>query len=98
MALSSNLGFPRFGQNRELKNLLESYWAGNVDAEALLTGARQLRIDHWSIQKSFGIDHIPCNDFSLYDHVLDAAVSFGVVPPRFRNFPEGLSRYFGKSK
>ena len=31
-----------------------------------------------------GIDHIPSNDFSLYDHVLDTAVMVGAIPPRFR--------------
>ena len=35
MAISSNLGFPRIGRRRELKQLLEDYWSGASDADAL---------------------------------------------------------------
>lgn len=30
-----------------------------------------------------GIDMLPSNDFSLYDHVLDTAVMVGAIAPRF---------------
>src|SRR5262249_55578475 len=33
--------------------------------------------------KSLGIDLIPSNDFSLYDHVLDTCAFVGAVPQRF---------------
>lgn len=98
MALSSNLGFPRFGSNRQLKHLLESYWNGELEQEALLKGLKNLRIEHWQLQKSLGVDHIPSNDFSLYDHVLDTAVTFGVIPERFQHFPAGIERYMAMSR
>ncbi|KAJ3194852.1 hypothetical protein HK101_001743 [Irineochytrium annulatum] len=42
--LSSILGFPRFGANRDLKFLVESFWAGKVDETALLDGAKDAAI------------------------------------------------------
>ena len=47
MAISSNLGFPRIGRRRELKQLLESYWSGQTDAHGLESGAQALRLAHW---------------------------------------------------
>ena len=81
--LSSNLGFPRMGENRELKKLVESHWAGDVSQADLFTGAKNIRASHWKLQQSQGISHIPSNDFSFYDHVLDHIHLFGVVPPRY---------------
>ena len=42
-----------------------------------------LRLDSLQKQKEIGIDLIPVGDFSLYDHVLDTSIMFGVVPTRF---------------
>ena len=36
------------------------------------------------LQKTTGIQHIPSNDFSLYDHVLDTIAMVGAVPSRYR--------------
>lgn len=35
MALTHNLGFPRIGARRELKQALEAYWRKNIDAKQL---------------------------------------------------------------
>lgn len=43
----------------------------------------QIRLQHLQKQKDAGIDLIPVGDFSQYDHVLDTAVMFGLVPKRF---------------
>ncbi len=83
MAIAANLGFPRIGARRELKRVIEDYWAGNVDPEELQTAAVGLRCQHWQLQQSLGIEHIPSNDFSLYDHVLDTVAMVGAVPKRF---------------
>ena len=50
---------------------------------AELQAAAAIRRDNWLLQKAAGMDHIPSNDFSLYDHVLDAAVMVGAIPERF---------------
>lgn len=84
MAIASNLGFPRVGVKRELKKAVESYWKGETDAKALENTAAELRKRHWEIQKNAGIQHIPSNDFSFYDHVLDTIAMTGAVPARYQ--------------
>ena len=81
--LSASLGFPRIGAHRELKAALESHWSGRSSAEDLKAAAAALRARHWLIQQKAGIDHIPSNDFSLYDQMLDTIVLLGAVPERF---------------
>jgi len=76
----TNLGFPRIGAKRELKKALESYWSGQSDEKTLLDCAAGLRAANWKCQRDAGIAHIPSNDFSLYDHVLDTSVMVGAVP------------------
>ncbi|MEZ5668216.1 MAG: 5-methyltetrahydropteroyltriglutamate--homocysteine S-methyltransferase [Alphaproteobacteria bacterium] len=83
MVKAANLGFPRVGAHRELKKAVEAYWRGDGDAAALQQTARALRARHWRLQADAGITIVPSNDFSLYDHVLDATVTFGAVPARF---------------
>jgi 5-methyltetrahydropteroyltriglutamate--homocysteine methyltransferase len=80
---TANLGFPRIGRDRELKWALERHWRGELDGAGLLAVARTLRATHWQLQAARGFDRIPSGDFSLYDHVLDTAVTLGAVPERF---------------
>ena len=84
MALSHNLGYPRMGANRELKKANENYWAGKLSAGELQQTAKNLRAAHWQLQRAAGIDLIPSNDFSLYDHVLDTSTLVGAVPERYK--------------
>jgi 5-methyltetrahydropteroyltriglutamate--homocysteine methyltransferase len=97
---TANLGFPRIGKHRELKFALESYWAGKSDRAALLDVAKALRAEHWTLQKAKGIDIIPSNDFSLYDHVLDTAVMVGAVPAEdgWKGGPVDLDIYFAMAR
>lgn len=44
------LGFPRIGQNRELKKALEAYWSGKASEAELQSVAKDLRTKHWTIQ------------------------------------------------
>jgi 5-methyltetrahydropteroyltriglutamate--homocysteine methyltransferase len=83
MAISSNLGFPRMGAHRELKKALEAHWAGRLDESGLLAVGKALKLNHWVLQHQLGIKHIPSNDFSFYDHVLDTAAMVGAVPDRY---------------
>ena len=77
------LGVPRIGLRRELKRALESCWRGESTEAALAETARRLRLEGWQRQREAGVDLIACNDFSLYDHVLDTACLVGCVPARF---------------
>ncbi|MGR9101372.1 MAG: 5-methyltetrahydropteroyltriglutamate--homocysteine S-methyltransferase, partial [Gammaproteobacteria bacterium] len=78
-----NLGFPRLGENRELKFALERYWRGEINSLALNEVSAKIRRRRWQMQADCGMDYIPSGDFSLYDHVLDASVMLGAVPGRF---------------
>jgi 5-methyltetrahydropteroyltriglutamate--homocysteine methyltransferase len=94
--ISSNVGYPRIGEKREWKQALEQFWAGKLEKEAFLKQIEEIRLQHLKKQKEHGIDLIPVGDFSLYDHVLDTAVMFGLVPKRF-NYSGGkvsLETYF----
>ena len=89
MATAHILGYPRVGEKRELKFALESFWRGETTAEALQAIAQQLRTAHWQKQQSAGLSFVISNDFSMYDHVLDHAVLFGMTPARFNKKPFG---------
>jgi 5-methyltetrahydropteroyltriglutamate--homocysteine methyltransferase len=91
---TANLGFPRMGAERELKFALEAFWRGERTEDELQTTARVLRSRHWQLQRDAGIDSIPSNDFSLYDHILDMLVALGATPERFGSGPVTLERYF----
>jgi 5-methyltetrahydropteroyltriglutamate--homocysteine methyltransferase len=81
--LSSNLGFPRVGRHRELKQALENFWSGAIGVPELDKIGAALRARHWFVQQRAGIDHIPSNDFSNYDQMLDTIAMLGAVPARF---------------
>ena len=83
MVIAANLGFPRMGLQRELKKALEAYWKGKSSEDELQSVARELRERHWKMQQESGIEHIPSNDFSFYDHVLDTIAMVGAVPARY---------------
>jgi 5-methyltetrahydropteroyltriglutamate--homocysteine methyltransferase len=97
MAIAANLGYPRIGRRRELKRALEAYWSGRLDAEALHSVAREVRREAWLTQRAVGIETIPSNDFSFYDHMLDTAVSVGAVPERYRS-EDALTTYFAMAR
>jgi 5-methyltetrahydropteroyltriglutamate--homocysteine methyltransferase len=95
-----NLGFPRIGPRRELKKALEGFWAGRTTEADLQATAKSIRKQNWLLQKSLGIDFIPSNDFSFYDHVLDTCALVGAVPSRFHWHGDnvGLGTYFAMAR
>ncbi len=94
-----NVGFSRIGVRRELKRALEQFWSGKIDSAALLETGRTLRQRHWQLQRDAGIDSIPSNDFSFYDHVLDMALVVGAVPERYARLDaDPLTRYFAMAR
>ncbi|WP_077992700.1 5-methyltetrahydropteroyltriglutamate--homocysteine S-methyltransferase [Bartonella choladocola] len=98
---SASLGFPRMGARRELKTALEQFWKGNISKDDLLKTAADLRKRHWKLQKDKGIDVIPSNDFSLYDHVLDTAIMVGAIPAEYKANGENndiLKTYFAMAR
>ena len=100
MVHATNLGYPRIGKNRELKKALEQFWSGKLSETALLEQATALRKQHWLLQKQLGLEHIPSNDFSLYDQVLDTIALVGAVPERYQWHDESvdLATYFAMAR
>ncbi|KYP15193.1 5-methyltetrahydropteroyltriglutamate--homocysteine S-methyltransferase [Flavihumibacter sp. CACIAM 22H1] len=80
---TQNLGYPRIGNQRELKKATEQYWAAKISAQDLLQTGAKIRLQNWQLQKEAGIDLIPCNDFSFYDQVLDTCIMLGAIPERY---------------
>ncbi|PZD97379.1 5-methyltetrahydropteroyltriglutamate--homocysteine S-methyltransferase [Paenibacillus sambharensis] len=101
MVQSSVLGYPRIGENREWKKALEAFWAGKLQESELQHKLQAIRLSHLSKLQKKGIDIIPVNDFSYYDHVLDTAVMLGIVPSRFSyegHGPVPLTTYYAMAR
>lgn len=100
MALTHNLGFPRIGERRELKQTLETYWRGDIDDKQLQIKAAELRRHHWILQREAGLDLIPAGDFALYDQMLNMTALLGAAPARFNagNDEIGLDLYFAMAR
>jgi 5-methyltetrahydropteroyltriglutamate--homocysteine methyltransferase len=82
------IGFARIGEQRELKRVLEEFWAKKVSFSEVEKVASQLKKRHWLYQKDAGIEYISSNDFSLYDNMLDTSVMLGAIPKRFQNLSD----------
>jgi 5-methyltetrahydropteroyltriglutamate--homocysteine methyltransferase len=83
--LTHNLGYPRIGSQRELKKACETYWAGKSTLKSLRQVGKNIRQQNWETQKDYGIDLIPSNDFSFYDHVLDMSLMVNAIPERYHS-------------
>ncbi|MDR2625946.1 MAG: 5-methyltetrahydropteroyltriglutamate--homocysteine S-methyltransferase [Zoogloeaceae bacterium] len=90
------LGFPRMGENRELKFALERHWRGEIGADELEKTGYDLRVRHWELQRAAGLDFVTVGDFAFYDQMANHIQLLGCEPARFGflgDEPE-LSRYF----
>jgi 5-methyltetrahydropteroyltriglutamate--homocysteine methyltransferase len=91
------VGFPRIGEQRELKFALEKYWSKKSNFSEVEKVAKELKTRHWNYQKEAGIEHISSNDFSFYDNMLDMSLLLGAVPKRFQDL-EGNDLYFAMAR
>ncbi|MGN7781294.1 5-methyltetrahydropteroyltriglutamate--homocysteine S-methyltransferase [Mycolicibacterium sp. 22603] len=92
------LGSPRVGPNRELKRAVEKYWSKKIDRAELESVAATLRKDTWESQAAAGLDSLPVNTFSYYDHMLDQSVLLGTLPPRVAGVADDVDRYFAAAR
>jgi 5-methyltetrahydropteroyltriglutamate--homocysteine methyltransferase len=101
MVKSGVLGYPRIGAEREWKKALEAYWGGRLAEDDFVQELQRIRMEQLRKVKSMGVDIIPVGNFSYYDHVLDTAAMFGIVPKRFAAYDRGavpLSVYYGMAR
>ncbi len=94
------LGYPRIGANREIKKACERYWSGKITRDELVEAGRRQRQYNWGVQKEAGIDMVPVNDFSFYDHILDMAFAVDAIPRRFQVLKEldPMDLYFAMAR
>ena len=94
-------GYPRVGENRELKFALEAYWK-TPTAEtlaALETTAKAVRKSNYETFKEATLDYTPVNDFSYYDQVLDTIQLVGAVPQTYKALNlSPLDTYFAMAR
>lgn len=98
---TNNLGYPRIGNNRELKKASELYWSGKITENELRETGRTIRDKNWQLQAKAGIDLIPSNDFSFYDQVLDLTLTLGAIPEQYLEFSKThseLDLYFAMAR
>ncbi|MAC82943.1 MAG: 5-methyltetrahydropteroyltriglutamate--homocysteine S-methyltransferase, partial [Arcobacter sp.] len=91
------IGFPRIGEQRELKKVLEEFWSNKCSFEKVEVVAKELKQRHWSYQQKAGVDFISSNDFSFYDNVLDTCVLLNAIPKRFKDL-ENEDLYFSMAR
>lgn len=97
--MTTIVGFPRIGENRELKFATEKYFKGRIDQNELAQTGKELRERDWRCLQAAGIDEIPSNDFSYYDQVLDAAFLFDLVPEAVKDLSlSALDQYFALAR
>lgn len=82
------IGFPRIGEKRELKKVLEQYWLGEIDFLEVEFVSKELKKRHWAYHKSTKVQYISSNDFSYYDNMLDTTILFGAIPKRFQHLKD----------
>ncbi len=92
------VGFPRIGEQRELKKALEAYWAGKIGKAELQNVASDLRKRHWIYQKNAGIDLISINDFSFYDNMIDAMVMLNATPAKYDDVKNCMDKNFSMAR
>ena len=91
------VGFPRIGEQRELKKVLEKYWSKQCSFDEVIFVAQELKKRHWNYQKKAGIEYISSNDFSFYDNMLDTAIMINAIPKRFKTL-KNESLYFSMAR
>lgn len=93
------IGFPRIGENRELKFQTEKYFMNKITESQLLSFTEELRKKHWHILQEAQIKAIPSNDFSLYDQTLDVAFLLNIIPTEVANLDlTPLEKYFALAR
>ena len=76
------VGYPRIGDQRQLKKALEGAWSGSMNRDEFDARIAGLRAEHLAEQRSLA--GVAVDDFWLYDEVLETAIQLGIVPDRLR--------------
>ncbi|MDD5957407.1 MAG: 5-methyltetrahydropteroyltriglutamate--homocysteine S-methyltransferase [Ligilactobacillus ruminis] len=93
------VGFPRIGENRELKFITEKYFKHEATEEELKERAKDLRQHDRKLLLDIGLTNFTSNHFSFYDQMLDAAFLFNVIPENIAELDlSDLDKYFALAR
>lgn len=93
------VGFPRIGENRELKFITEKYFKHEATEEELKERAKDLRQHDRKLLLDSGLTNFTSNHFSFYDQMLDAAFLFSVIPENIAELDlSDLDKYFALAR
>lgn len=93
------VGFPRIGENRELKFITEKYFKHEATEEELKERAKDLRQHDRKLLLDSGLTNFTSNHFSFYDQMLDAAFLFNVIPENIAELDlSDLDKYFALAR
>jgi len=93
------VGFPRIGENRELKFITEKYFKHEATEEELKELAKDLRQHDRKLLLDSGLTNYTSNHFSFYDQMLDAAFLFNVIPENIAELDlSDLDKYFALAR
>lgn len=81
--VSTVIGYPYIGENREWKRCVESFWNKKIAEEQFTTEMKSIRLNNLKHQQALGLDLLTVGDFTFYDRMLDVAAMFGLVPDRY---------------
>ena len=70
-------GFPRLGENREYKKLIEGYWEGKPSEDELRRGLDELEKSRLAAYEE-QVDKFPVGEMTFYDNMLDTALLVGL--------------------
>ena len=76
------------------------FWNGKLSENDFLSKMKAMRLKNVKKQVELGVNIVPVNDFTLYDHVLDTAVMFGIIPKRYQhqNGLVSLTTYYAMAR
>ena len=93
------VGFPRIGENRELKFITEKYFKHEATEEELKERTKDLRQHDRKLLLDSGLTNFTSNHFSFYDQMLDAAFLFNVIPENIAELDlSDLDKYFALAR
>ncbi len=80
-------GFPRLGNNREFKQVIESYWNGKISIDEMVDGIKKLDSEIISTYENY-VDFHPVGEMTYYDNMLDTSLMLGLYDY------DGIDNYF----
>lgn len=98
--VSTAIGYPYIGDNREWKHCVESFWKNKISEKQFLLEMKIIRLNSLKRQQDLGLEYLTVGDFTFYDRVLDLAAMFGIVPARYgwKDEKVNLTTYYAMAR